>query len=185
MGVGVNIKNKKTKVTQVFRYAYPHIGGVEAVINQINDSLPNENFEKEVLCCSNTDKSSVENGVKYTRAKYLFEFASNNISPQLIWNLSRVKTDILVRTGASLFFYCKERGGTMMFKNEKEIERLKREYPAGCRIELVFMDDMQAPAPGTLGTVRGVDDAGDLLMRWDNGSSLKVVIGEDIIRKVG
>ena len=73
----------------------------------------------------------------------------------------------------------------MMFKNEKEIERLKREYPAGCRIELVFMDDMQAPAPGTLGTVRGVDDAGDLLMRWDNGSSLKVVIGEDIIRKVG
>ncbi len=86
---------KKIKVTHVFRYAYPHIGGIETVMNQINSCLPNEEFEKEVLCCSNTDKSSVENGVKYTRAKYLFEFASNNISPQLIWNLSRVKTDIL------------------------------------------------------------------------------------------
>lgn len=87
--------SKKIKITQVFRYAYPHIGGIEAVINQINNSLPKEEFEKEVLCCSNTDKSSTENDVKYTRAKYLFEFASNNISPQLIWNLSRVKTDIL------------------------------------------------------------------------------------------
>ena len=86
---------KLIKITQVFRYAYPHIGGVEAVINQINDSLPDEKFEKEVLCCSNTEKSSVENGVKYTRAKYLFEFASNNISPELIWKLSKVKTDIL------------------------------------------------------------------------------------------
>ena len=90
-----NNENTKIKVTQIFRYAYPHIGGVEAVINQINNSMPNEEFEKEVLCCSNIDKSSVENDVKYTRAKYLFEFASNNISPQLIWNLSKVKTDIL------------------------------------------------------------------------------------------
>lgn len=95
MGVEVNIKNKKTKITQVFRFAYPHIGGIETVMNQINSCLPNEEFDKEVLCCSNTDKSSFENGVKYTRAKYLFEFASNNISPQLIWNLSKVKTDIL------------------------------------------------------------------------------------------
>lgn len=85
----------RQKITQLFRYAHPHIGGVEAVINQINDSLPNEDFEKEVLCCSNTEKSSNENGVRYKRAKYIFEFASNNISPQLIWNLSRIKTDIL------------------------------------------------------------------------------------------
>ena len=86
---------KKIKVTQIFRYAFPHIGGIEAVMNQINACLPDEEFEKEVLCCSNTDKSSVENGVKYTRCRYLFEVASNNISPQLIWKLSQVKTDIL------------------------------------------------------------------------------------------
>lgn len=85
----------KTKITHVTRYAYPHIGGIEAVISQINDSLPNEDFEKEVLCCSNTEKSSFENGVKYNRCKFLFEFAANTISPEFIWKLSRVNTDIL------------------------------------------------------------------------------------------
>jgi rhamnosyl/mannosyltransferase len=93
--MGVTVENKKIKVTQVTRFAYPHIGGIEAVINQINDSLPNEEFEKEVLCCSNTDKSSVDNGVKYNRAKYLFEIFNNTISPSFLWKLSRVKTDIL------------------------------------------------------------------------------------------
>lgn len=85
----------KTKITHITRYAYPHIGGIEAVISQINDSLPNEDFEKEVLCCSNTEKSSFENGVKYNRCKFLFEFAANTISPEFIWKLSRVNTDIL------------------------------------------------------------------------------------------
>ena len=86
---------QKIKITQVTRYAYPHIGGIEAVISQINDSLPNDEFDKEVLCCSNTEKSSVENGVKYNRCKFLFEFASNTISPEFIWKLSKVDTDIL------------------------------------------------------------------------------------------
>lgn len=85
----------KTKITHVTRYAYPHIGGIEAVISQINESLPNEDFEKEVLCCSNTEKSSFENGIKYNRCKFLFEFAANTISPEFIWKLSRVNTDIL------------------------------------------------------------------------------------------
>lgn len=85
----------KTKITHITRYAYPHIGGIEAVISQINDSLPNEEFEKEVLCCSNTEKSSCENGVKYNRCKFLFEFAANTISPEFIWKLSKVDTDIL------------------------------------------------------------------------------------------
>lgn len=88
-------ENKKTKVTHVFRYAYPHIGGVETVINQINDSLPNEEFEKEVLCCSNTDKSSFENGVKYNRCRYLLELFNDTISLEFLWKLSRVKTDVL------------------------------------------------------------------------------------------
>ena len=56
---------------------------------------------------------------------------------------------------------------------------------AGTRVELVRMDDAQAPLTGTLGTVLGVDDTGSLLMRWDNGSGLNVVYGEDIVRKVG
>ena len=89
------MSQSKTKITHVTRFAHPHIGGIEAVINQINNSLSNEEFDKEVLCCSNTEESSIENGVKYNRARYLFEVFNNTISLSFLWKLSRVKTDIL------------------------------------------------------------------------------------------
>ena len=73
----------------------------------------------------------------------------------------------------------------MKFPSREIVERIRREYPAGTRVELVRMDDAQAPPVGTNGTVKGVDDTGSLLMRWDNGSGLNVVYGEDIVRKVG
>lgn len=57
-------------------------------------------------------------------------------------------------------------------------------YPAGTRVELVRMDDVQAPPVGTRGTVRGVDDIGSIMVNWDNGSGLSVAYGEDIVRKV-
>ena len=59
------------------------------------------------------------------------------------------------------------------------------EFPAGPRVKLVGRVDVRAPPAGTKGTVKGVDDTGSLLMRWDNGSGLNVVYGEDIVRKVG
>lgn len=89
------MNKEKKKIMHVSRYAYPHIGGIEAVISQINRSLPDEDYEKEVLCCSNSDESSIDDGVKYSRCKYLFEFAANTISPEFIWKLSRVDTDII------------------------------------------------------------------------------------------
>jgi len=89
------MSKKKIKVTQVSRFAPPYIGGIESVIKQINDSLSNEEFEKEVFCCSNSEKSSVENGVKYNRFKYLFDFAANSISPQLFFGMMGLKTDII------------------------------------------------------------------------------------------
>ena len=73
----------------------------------------------------------------------------------------------------------------MKFPSREIVERIRREYPAGTRVELVRMDDAQASPVGTKGTVKGVDDTGSLLMRWDNGSGLNVVYGEDIVRKVG
>ena len=42
----------------------------------------------------------------------------------------------------------------------------------------------RAPPAGTKGIVKGVDDTGSLLMRWDNGSGLNVVYGEDLVRKI-
>ena len=71
-----------------------------------------------------------------------------------------------------------------MFPNRAIIERLRREYPVGTRVELVRMDDQQAPPIGTKGTVQYVDDAGSLLVAWDNGCGLNVAYGEDIVRKV-
>lgn len=72
----------------------------------------------------------------------------------------------------------------MQFPNRETVERIRREYSVGTRVELVRMDDAQAPPVGTKGTVKGVDDTGFLLMRWDNGSGLNVVYGEDIVRKI-
>ncbi len=63
-----------------------------------------------------------------------------------------------------------------------DIEALRKQYPIGTRVELVRMDDIQAPPIGTKGTVRGVDDIGSIMVSWDNGSSLNVVFGEDEIR---
>lgn len=65
-----------------------------------------------------------------------------------------------------------------------ELESLRKEYPKGARIELVKMDDIQAPPIGTKGTVVGVDDIGSIMVSWDNGSSLNVVLGEDVVKKV-
>ena len=73
----------------------------------------------------------------------------------------------------------------MMFPSRETVERVRRQYPAGTRVELVSMDDRYAPPPGTKGTVLGVDDTGSLLMRWDNGSGPNVVYGEDTVRIIG
>ena len=73
----------------------------------------------------------------------------------------------------------------MQFPRRGTVERLRREYPVGCRVELLRMDDPQAPPIGTCGTVTGVDDTGSIMVRWDNGSGLHVVFGEDECRKVG
>lgn len=72
----------------------------------------------------------------------------------------------------------------MRFPSKEIVERVRREYPAGTRVELVQMDDVQAPPVGTCGIVTGVDDTASLLMHWDNGSHLNVIYGEDCVRKV-
>ena len=73
----------------------------------------------------------------------------------------------------------------MRFPNKEIVEKVRREYPAGTRVELVRMDDCQAPPLGTLGTVTWVDDTASLMVDWDNGSGLNVVYGEDLAVKIG
>lgn len=71
-----------------------------------------------------------------------------------------------------------------MMDMRRIVKSLKEMYPVGTRVELVKMDDAQAPPIGTKGTVKGVDDIGSLLIDWDNGCGLNAVYGEDIVRKI-
>ena len=65
----------------------------------------------------------------------------------------------------------------------EQVERLRQQYPAGTRIILHSMDDPQAPPPGTKGTVSYVDDMGQICVKWDTGSSLSLIPGEDSFSK--
>ena len=67
----------------------------------------------------------------------------------------------------------------MGFPRKDIVDGVKKQYPAGTRVELTCMNDFQAPPLGTKGTVIGVDDTGSILVNWDNGSHLNVVYGED------
>ena len=72
----------------------------------------------------------------------------------------------------------------MRMISKEALQALRERFPRGTRVELVQMDDFQAPPIGTKGIVRGVDDTGSILVAWDNGSGLNVVYGVDICRKV-
>ena len=72
-----------------------------------------------------------------------------------------------------------------MIMREEQVKALREQYPKGTRIELIDMpDDPHPVAPGTLGTCRGVDDAGQIMMSWDSGGSLSLIPGVDSFRKV-
>ena len=61
--------------------------------------------------------------------------------------------------------------------------RNKALYPPGTRLQLNYMNDPYAPVEsGTRGTVKHVDDAGQIHMQWDNGRTLALVPGEDSFR---
>lgn len=67
-----------------------------------------------------------------------------------------------------------------MMYDARKIEALKNRYPEGTRIELISMDDPYTKLKsGDMGTVVGVDDAGQIVMNWDRGSSLSLIPGED------
>ena len=72
----------------------------------------------------------------------------------------------------------------MMFSRYEQVLEMRKQYPSGSRVELLKMDDVQAPPIGTKGTVLCVDDTGSIMVDWDNGSGLNVIYGVDIVRKI-
>ena len=72
----------------------------------------------------------------------------------------------------------------MKYPNKEAVEAIRKAYPVGCTVELVQMDDPQAPPPGTLGKVIAVDDIATIHVAWSTGSSLGVAYGQDSCRRV-
>lgn len=66
-----------------------------------------------------------------------------------------------------------------MIPKQSDVLKTRSRYHVGARVVLVFMNDAQAPPVGTKGTVTHVDDIGTIHVKWDNGSTLGVVWGED------
>ena len=71
------------------------------------------------------------------------------------------------------------------FPSREAVERVRKKYPEGTRVELVQMDDPYSHLkPGDRGTVRSVDDAATVFVDWDSGSGLGIVYGVDQMRKL-
>jgi len=65
------------------------------------------------------------------------------------------------------------------------LKQLKEYYTAGTRVELIRMSDPYTNLrQGDRGTVTLVDDIGTIHVKWDRGSSLGVVFGEDECRRI-
>ena len=72
----------------------------------------------------------------------------------------------------------------MKWPTKEEVEQVRQAYQPGTRISVVRMDDPQAPPPGTIGKLIGVDDTASLLVEWQTGSSLNVLYGIDQVKKL-
>lgn len=72
----------------------------------------------------------------------------------------------------------------MKFLSREQIVALRQKYPKGTMVQLLSMEDAQAPPPGTLGEVQGVDDAGQILVHWQTGSTLNLIPDVDAFRIV-
>jgi len=65
------------------------------------------------------------------------------------------------------------------------LKQLRSYYTPGTRVMLLKMNDPYTKLqPGDKGTVTSVDDMGTIHVSWDSGSSLGVVFGEDLCRKI-
>ena len=95
--------------------------------------------------------------------------------------LSRVDNRTEICTGCGILEALEDAGTDPWDRKEILVRMIKEQFKPGMRVRLLQMNDTQAPPVGTEGTVRGVDDIGSVMVAWDNGCGLNVVLDEDII----
>ena len=71
-----------------------------------------------------------------------------------------------------------------MYIPEKRLKLIKKLYPVGSKVELISMDDPQAPPKGTKGEVYTIDSIGQIHVNWENGSSLALIYGIDDFKRI-
>ena len=73
----------------------------------------------------------------------------------------------------------------MRFPSKEQVERMRKAYPPGAKVECVSIEDpyVRIP-PGTIGEVTDIDMTGTVFVKWRNGVSIGAVYGVDAIRRM-
>ena len=64
---------------------------------------------------------------------------------------------------------------------KQDVQLIKKTYLHGMRVRLLKMKAYNAPPIGSEGVVQGVDDIGSVIVLWDTGRRLNVLLDEDEI----
>ena len=82
------------------------------------------------------------------------------------------------------FYFLREGSECMRVVTRQQLELLRKRYPAGTEVCLENMEGESRMPPGLKGKVVCVDDAGQIHVHWENGSSLALIPGVDRVRTV-
>jgi hypothetical protein len=159
------------------------VGGIPRIKNDLTGWIAYENFMREARGEIETQVDSYAYGGEVLVKATVEEVA-------YLTKRLESRADFLERScdllGRSQFTIKNEKGEKAMNEWEKERQQAKRykeQYPPGTRLQLINMEDPYAPVEsGTRGTVKLVDDIGQIHMHWDNGRTLALVPGQDSFR---
>lgn len=82
-------------------------------------------------------------------------------------------------------YFIREESDDMYLLSYKQVELLKKQYPKGTEVCIDCMEGEQQMTAGLKGKVSFVDDAGQIHVDWENGSTLALVSGVDRFHKMG
>lgn len=99
-----------------------------------------------------------------------------------MYSMKEKNAELLEAKGSSLYlepFSVAEKREQYNSTRQTRVNQLKEHFPQGATVELISMNDVHSPPPGTLGKIRLVDDMGQIHVNWQNGQSLALLFDED------